>query len=238
MLGSKSLILTIFSFIKVFIAIILLVIQLKKLYFIIFLLILLIFSYKIYENKYAPQYSNEDFDIDNYISLVDADDDGIDDQSDILLSAKEYLETNPEYKSVYYETGYSTDNYGVCTDVVAKALLNSGYDLMYLVNEDIISNYDVYDLDDIDINIDFRRVVNLYVYFENTAISLTTDVNELSEWQGGDIVVFEEHIAIVSDRRDESGIVFILHHSDPYQIFYEESILEINQEIIGHYRIS
>lgn len=210
----------------------------KRNFIIILILCILIFAYQLYDHYYGNKYYNEDFGIENYTSLIDKDDDGIDDQSDILLSAKEYLETNPQYKSVYYETGYSTDNYGVCTDVVANALLNSGYDLMTLVNDDIVKNFDDYDIEEIDENIDFRRVVNLYVYFENTAISLSTDVYDIESWQGGDIVIFEEHIAIVSDARDEDGVVYILHHSDPYQIFYEESILSVNQEIIGHYRIS
>ena len=43
-------------------------------------------------------------------------------------------------------------------------------------------------------NIDFRRVKNLKIYFEHTAISLTTDVNDIEQWQGGDIVVFKNHI--------------------------------------------
>ncbi len=38
---------------------------------------------------------------------------------------------------------------------------------------------------------DFRRVKNLKVYFDNNAISLTTEINEIEEWQGGDIVVFK-----------------------------------------------
>lgn len=92
-------------------------------------------------------YTNSDFGITTYISNVDMDNDGIDDQSDILASAREYISTNPKYESKYYEGGYSTDEYGVCTDVVANALLNSGYDLRVLVNEDILNNRDLYDVD-------------------------------------------------------------------------------------------
>ena len=47
-------------------------------------------------------------------------------------------------------------------------------------------------MDAVDKNIDFRRVKNLKVYFDNNAISLTTDINEIEEWQGGDIVVFKK----------------------------------------------
>ena len=86
--------------------------------------------------------------------------------------------------------------------------------------------------------IDFRRVKNLKVYFDNNAISLTTDINEIEEWQGGDIVVFKKHIGIISDKRNRKGICFVIHHANPYQIYYEEDILEHRDDIIGHYRIS
>lgn len=39
-----------------------------------------------------------------YISAVDADEDGIDDQTDILNGVKSYLDTKPKYKSKYYST--------------------------------------------------------------------------------------------------------------------------------------
>ena len=41
-------------------------------------------------------------------------------------------------------------------------------------NEDIKNNKELYDIDAVDKNIDFRRVKNLKVYFDNNAISLTT----------------------------------------------------------------
>ena len=71
-----------------------------------------------------------------------------------------YIKTNPKYKSKYYNTGYPNDEYGVCTDVVAFALKDAGYDLMELVNEDIKNNKELYDMDAVDKNIDFRRVKN------------------------------------------------------------------------------
>ena len=94
------------------------------------------------------------------------------------------------------------------------------------------------DNDGIDKNIDFRRVQNLKVYLDNNAIVLTNDINKIKEWQGGDIVVFKNHIGIVSDKRNKKGIPFIIHHANPYQRYYEEDILEYRNDIIGHYRIS
>lgn len=196
--------------------------------------------YILYRYNYIPhkKYNNESFGIAPYISRTDKDQDSVDDQTDILRSAKEYVATKPKYKSQYYATGYPDDEYGVCTDVVANALLHSGYDLMELVNQDIVEHPEDYDIDTPDIYIDFRRVRNLNVYFRHTAISLTTDITEIEEWQGGDIVVFEKHIGIVSDSRNKKGIPFVIHHANPVQSSYEEDILESYGTIIGHYRIS
>ena len=206
-----------------------------------FLIILIIVVlYALYRFNYIPhkKYTNEDFNIKTYISKTDKDNDGIDDQTDILNNVRYYIKTNPKYKSKYYATGYPNDEYGVCTDVVAFGLKGAGYDLMNLVNEHIKTNRNLYDIDVIDKNIDFRRVQNLKVYLDNNAIALTNDINKIKEWQGGDIVVFKNHIGIVSDKRNKKGVPFIIHHANPYQRYYEEDILEYRNNIIGHYRIS
>ncbi len=177
--------------------------------------------------------------ISQFHSSVDRDDDGVDDQLDILNGALAYVSTHPKYKSRYYETGYPDDGYGVCTDVVAYALKNAGYDLQELVDADIRG-----------------AATGLYggrtgckhrfptgtkpegVFFAHTAAALTTDVSEIEEWQGGDIVIFERHIGIVSDRRNKNGVPYIIHHNDPWQTAYEQDILEKRTDIVGHYRIS
>ena len=184
------------------------------------------------------KYSNEYFGISTYISKTDKDNDGIDDQSDILKGAKEYVSKKPKYKSKYYVTGYPNDEYGVCSDVVGFALLNAGYDLKTLVNDDIVNNRERYNIQVVDKNIDFRRVVNLKIYFDNNAIKLTNDIYNIDEWQGGDIVVFKHHIGIVSDNRNKNGVSFVIHHANKWQINYEEDILEDRDDIVGHYRIS
>lgn len=182
-------------------------------------------------------FSNEYFGIEPFISSIDKDQDGIEDQQDILNNVYEYIKTKPKYKSKYYDGGYSNDEYGVCTDLVAIGLKNAGYDLMELVHADVLTHPENYDIEVVDKNIDFRRVRNLLVYFEHHAISLSTDLNDISEWQGGDIVVFEEHIGILSNKRNYKGIPLLIHHGNPFQIHYEEDVLE-RYEILGHYRIS
>lgn len=213
----------------------------KVVLIIILIVVISLIIYLLYLFNYIPhkKYNNADFDIQQYVSHVDMDNDGIDDQTDILNNVKEYIKTKPKYKSKYYDTGYPNDEYGVCTDVVAFGLKGAGYDLMELVNRDIEENKTRYNIEKVDKKIDFRRVRNLNVYFKNNAISLTTNIYEIEEWQGGDIVVFKNHIAVVSDRRNKKGISFIIHHANPIQRYYEEDILEISSDdIIGHFRIS
>ena len=206
----------------------------------ILLIVIIIVVLILYRYNYIPhkKYTNEHFNIEQYKSKIDKDNDGIDDQTDIINNTREYIKTKPKYKSKYYETGYPNDEYGVCTDVVGIALKNAGYDLMELVNEDIKNNKEKYDIEVIDKNIDFRRVKNLKIFFKNNSINLTTDINKIEEWQGGDIIIFKNHIGIVSNKRNKKGIPFIIHNQSPYQSNYEEDILETRNDIVGHYRMS
>ncbi len=213
----------------------------KKVLVIVFIIsIILILGILILNIPKKEEYANSDFNIATYISSIDKDGDGIDDQTEILDNAKQYVKTKPKYQSKYYASGYPDDEYGVCTDVVAFALKDAGYDLMQLVNEDIINNKIAYNIETIDKNIDFRRVKNLNIYFKRNSISLTTDLSKIEEWQGGDIIVFEDHIGIISNKRNKNGVPFLIHHASPIQINYEEDILEMydSNYIIGHYRIS
>lgn len=212
----------------------------KRIIFILFICIIVIFTYVLYILNIIPhrKYSGEDFGITTYTSMVDKDGDGIDDQTDILQNVRTYIATEPKYKSKYYAGGYPDDEYGVCTDVVAQGLLHAGYDLQQLVDADIAANPDMYDVEKADPNIDFRRVRNLIIYFSNHAISLTTDISQIDQWQGGDIIVFEKHIGIISDKRNKNGVPFIIHHANPAQRQYEEDILGYRNDIVGHFRIS
>jgi len=99
-----------------------------------------------------------------------------------------------------------------------------------------------------DKNIDFRRVPNLIVFLDKYATRLTTelipnDIENLKEWQGGDIVVFDKptpHMGIVSDKRNKEGVPYMIHNSSPYTvegdhiIYWHENV----SPIIRHYRFS
>ena len=179
----------------------------------------------------TPQYPPD-------LSQRDSDGDGIDDQTDILESARSYLATRPKYKSKYYAGGYPDDGYGVCTDVVIQALLGAGIDLKSLLDTDVSVHPDAYGISQPDPNIDFRRVVNQNIYFQRHAISLTRDLSQVDQWQGGDIVVFHNHVGIVSDRRRADGLPYLLHHYSRFQLRYEQDALEDWGDVVGHYRVS
>lgn len=172
-----------------------------------------------------------------YACASDMDGDGMDDQSDILAASLRYVETEPIYRSEYYTGGYPDDGCGVCTDVVAFALRDAGYDLQALVAEDVADHPEDYGLDTPDPAIDFRRVRNLKVFFARHATQLTCDVHAIDEWQGGDIAIFDSHIGIVSDRRNEHGVPYLIHHNAPTQLSYEEDVLEERDDLVMHVRM-
>lgn len=182
----------------------------------------------------ADAYAGE---IPQLTSPLDADGDGVDDQADILQSALSYVATQPKYESRYYAGGYPDDGYGVCTDVVAFACKDAGYDLMQLVASDIARAPEAYAIEAPDPAIDFRRVKNLRVYFPRNAETLTNDLSEVDAWQGGDIVIFEDHVGVVSDRRNERGVPYVIHHDGPFQTAFEQDILESRSDLVGHYRM-
>lgn len=191
-------------------------------------------------------------DFSNSIPLLeidhDQDGDGIKDLADILEGARLDAANKPLYRSAYYAGGYPPDEEGVCTDVIWRALGNAGYNLKEIIDQDIKKNPKAYPRVEgcPDPNIDFRRVPNLDSFFSRHGTVLTTeiipyDLENLAEWQAGDIVVFDkpvEHIAIVSDIRRRDGVPYIIHNAGPYTR-EEDALLRWAQNISaisGHYR--
>lgn len=181
-------------------------------------------------------YTAEEFDIETKYSIVDFDEDGIDDYTDIMLGARMDAENHPKYNGAYYQGGYPPDEIGVCSDVVWRAFKNAGYCLKDMVDMDIQNRVEAYPrVEKPDPNIDFRRVKNLRVFFKEYALSLTTDITQISQWQPGDIVIFgnDKHIGIVSDKRNKSGQPYIIHNGG--QPNREEDYLK-KSSVTGHYR--
>ena len=83
-------------------------------YVVAIVIIISTFAYRHYQNPSIKRPTGK-YQVKQYHSNNDQDNDGIDDQVDILENALEYISTKPKYQSKYYSTGYSDDEYGVCT---------------------------------------------------------------------------------------------------------------------------
>ena len=203
-----------------------------------FLLFLAISIYMMNLFNMFPQkyYLAKDFGIETIKSEVDFNKNGTDDYTDILLGARKDAENHPVYSGKYYDEGYPPDNIGVCTDVIWRAFKNAGYSLRDMIDNDIKRRPEEYkNIKTRDKNIDFRRVVNLEIFFDEYALTLTSDISEIEEWQPGDIVIFNngKHIGIVSDKRNANGEPYIIHNGG--QPNREEDYLK-RGNVYKHYR--
>lgn len=176
---------------------------------------------------------------------LDQDGDGMDDLTDIISGARAEVKRQPQYRSAYYKGGYPPPTEGVCTDVIWRAFKDAGYNLKAMVDKDIEENTRQYPrvASKPDPNIDFRRVPNLMVFFKRYAQTLAKevkpgDVANLSEWQAGDIVIYDnphEHIAIISAKRRPDGVPYIIHNAGPTPA-ESDSLLSWPSPITGHFR--
>ncbi|MCX7712028.1 MAG: DUF1287 domain-containing protein [Clostridia bacterium] len=184
--------------------------------------------------------------IDRIVYDIDKDRDGIKDADDLIQGGRQQIELKPEYVVDYYQGGYPPDNIAVCTDIVCRAFKNAGYDLKTMIDRDIAKNMKDYPRVEgkPDPNIDFRRVRNMVPFFKKYALSLTTEIKphdkkNLVQWQGGDLVVFywtgNEHIAIVSDQRNEEGVPYLIHTYGSYPK-EDDRLLDWADTIKYHFR--
>lgn len=162
----------------------------------------------------------------------------------MLAGAVDYLATAPKYDgSKVYPGGVPNDGTGVCTDVVWYAAKAAGMDLRELVDADRRADPQAYaatapEGETPNPDIDYRRVRNLIVYFDRHAQSLTTDTTDVASWQPGDIVVWKEHVAVISDRRNAQGLPYVLHHEgNGIWSRYEADAFRQRGEVWRHYRL-
>lgn len=216
------------------------------------ILVILIIAFMVIVSTQAMIHINQDppkSPIPRLIIDHDQDGDGINDLDDIIEGARKDVARQPTYRSAYYVGGYPPDDEGVCTDVVWRAFKNAGYNLKEMVDRDIRANVNAYPRvgGHPDPNIDFRRVPNLVSFFERNATVLTVklipnDLENLQEWQGGDIVAFGkpfEHVGIISDRRGEDGVPLMIHNAGCFTTKEEDVLVYWTQflsKIVGHYR--
>ncbi len=199
-------------------------------------------------------------DMDNCGIYTDADNDGINDQKDILMGAKKQLE-NPA-KNIfspgvdqpnYYSGGDPPPEFALCTDIIARSFKNAGFNLSELVNQDIQNNFDLYPLKKLwnqktsDPNIDYRRIQNLEIFFKRNAKELiltfdSADIKNLEQWLPGDVVFFDmnkdgftDNVGIISDATTRKGVPKVIYNYIEPGFTIEEDILG-KTVIKGHYR--
>jgi uncharacterized protein len=199
-------------------------------------------------------------DMNNLGILTDKDADGINDQADICQGAKNQLDspaTNIFSEGAdqpnYYNGGDPPAGFALCTDIVARAFRNAGFDLRLLVNEDIKNNFDLYPLKKLwgqsypDPDIDYRRIQNMLIFFKRNASEqiLTfnpVDLTNLEQWLPGDIVFFDmdkdgytDNVGIISDFTTRKSIPKVIYNYIDPGVTVESDILG-KAVITGHFR--
>jgi uncharacterized protein YijF (DUF1287 family) len=199
-------------------------------------------------------------DMDNISVKTDFDRDGISDQKDILLGAKNQLDNpadnifkNGNNETNYFNGGDPPAEIAICTDIIARAFREAGFDLSQLVNDDIAANFNSYPLrinwgqTRPDKNIDYRRIQNMEIFFKRNSQAMTTvfdlsDIKNLEQWLPGDIVLFDmdrdgytDNAGIISDFTNRKGIPKVIYNYIDPGYTVERDILS-SSSIKGHYR--
>ena len=160
----------------------------------------------------------------------DKDADGIPDALDVLIGAKKevlnaesYTAEAEDYIGMKYPGGDVPRNIGVCTDVIIRAVRNSGWDLQKELHEDIRKAKAAYPMvkGTGDASIDQRRVGTLLPYFKRHWEQHSAKLDDPKDpWRPGDVIFMDtfpnksgpDHIGIVSDRVDDQGLPLIINN--------------------------
>jgi uncharacterized protein YijF (DUF1287 family) len=169
---------------------------------------------------------------------------------DFLAHAKQQIGVVNTYDTTngyYGNGGYPPPDTGVCSDVIWRAYRAFGKDFRTDILAHIARNPSMYPAAG-DTNISYRRVKNIYTYLLNTAkvhtnILTPYDVENLQQWQAGDIVIFDEmktthlwHIGIVADTRRADGVPYMLDNHG-YGTHISITPLDWPTAIVGHFRV-
>ena len=161
-------------------------------------------------------------------ALGDDDKDGIPNNIDVMLGARKTALNQAEYKETYeklpYPNGDIPRTYGVCTDVIIRAMRNAGIDLQQEIYRDMQRRPKSYRETKPDRNIEHRRVRRLIVYFKRYYKSLSVEFDpqatQDNKWLPGDIVFMDtfpsrsgpDHIGIISDQTNADGIPLVINN--------------------------
>ena len=182
------------------------------------------------------------------------------DAVDILQGAKKQLEIKAKNifiegstESNYYKEGDPPEEWALDTDIITRSFKEAGFDLRILINADIKNNISKYPLKAIwnqnapDIDIDYRRIQNMEVFFKRNADSLNIRIDPANEenlntWVPGDVVLFDmnedgyaDNIGIISDVTARNGIPKVIYNYIDPGYTTQANILS-SKIITGHYR--
>ena len=156
----------------------------------------------------------------------DRDGDGIPDILDTLLGALKAAENGAKYDGRYFAVKYPGGDvpaaFGVCTDVIIRAMRNAGIDLQKEIVTHIRANPRLYPwITKPDTNIDHRRVRNMIVYFLATYKLLDKGytVANRATYLPGDVIFMDtlpkagpDHVGVVSEERDAAGNPLVINN--------------------------
>ncbi len=182
---------------------------------------------------------------DKEIAINDEDGDGVEDNLDIARSAEKIIEYGITYEDKYYREAYPPSEVGSNADMIWRSFKAAGFDLKSMIDNDIANNENLYPrtYGRPDPNMDFRRIVNLKVFFERNADSITTRISTKTDeltsyWKPGDIIIMSnmDHIAILADKKNKKGLPLVIHHYKEGEPKIEDKLEEWKDDIDGHYR--
>ena len=155
----------------------------------------------------------------------------------LVESARNQIGIVTKYDNQYYNGGYPPEGRGACTDVIERALMDRDYDLKNKIDEDMLNFPEEYPYKS-DPNINYRRVVNLKIFFDRYFEKIDLD----QDWQPGDIVTYDQisgglwHIAILSDKKNKDGIPLLIHNYGR-GVVEDDFLFKWPAAITGHYRV-
>jgi uncharacterized protein YijF (DUF1287 family) len=175
-------------------------------------------------------------------------------QKKIVIRLMSLLEEDIQYGyKVYKETGYPSENIWISTDVIAMVLKDTGYDLMELINKDMVDHKEDYPLEiknrkDPIKYIDFRDVFFQEQFFKRNALELEKkfipgNKENMIQWQPGDIVYFQfdpedpyqDLGGFISSKNNDKGVPLVIMISKEFGRVVEIDKLQ-EYIIVGHFR--
>lgn len=156
---------------------------------------------------------------------LDVDEDGIPDHADVWLGAIKTELNGAKYLGGYeqldYPGGDVSQDKGVCTDVVIRAVRNAGIDLQVELFEDIKRSKRSFPMvKKANPHIDQRRVKTLLPYFKRQWRALDPSPRSTNEpYLPGDVLFMQtmgdsrpDHIGIVSGRQGATGLPLVINN--------------------------